>query len=445
MFEKYFQAVQYLRSLHNLGDQPDYMKGNPRPEIFNLRLRHFLALIGDPHKNQRYIHITGTSGKGSVTAMTQSILASAGFRCGAFFSPFPTTTIELIKINDQYIAPDELADLLESMKPSIEKCYFKSPFGRPSYYEIVFALALLYFKKRQCDFICLEVMCGGKYDATNIIENPLITVITNIGLDHMKILGNTRKKIATDKAGIIKKGSMCITAEKRKSLRNIFQNVCNVQKANFTFIDGSVSNVQTFKDRTEFHFREKPYTVSLLGEHQAENAGIAIETAHHLGMKQKDIVRGLFETFIPIRMEIIESKPLTIIDGAHNSEKISAMIETLSTFSYQNLHLVFTLSEGKPLRDIIKQLSLLKPQVYLTRFETQHRNIESMKKMKNEFERNGITKIHTFFEPARALKTAKKNAERNDLILITGSMYLCGELRTHWISEHDILKKRASR
>ncbi|MFH1956238.1 MAG: Mur ligase family protein, partial [Patescibacteria group bacterium] len=186
----------------------------------------------------KFIHIAGTSGKGTVTAMVHQILHQAGYKIGSFYSPHPTTSIERIRVGVDYISPSDFVKILDKIKPVLEEMYSENRRGAkfwntrfsgscvptimPSYFEIFFALALLYFKRKKCEYVILETGCGGEFDATNIIKKPLITAITNIGFDHTQLLGNTLQKIAKTKAGIIKPGSIFLTTEKIKAILKIF-------------------------------------------------------------------------------------------------------------------------------------------------------------------------------------------------------------------------------
>jgi len=158
--------------------------------------------------------------------MIHEVLLVSGKKVGSFTSPFVVTSIEKVKVGELYISPEEFADIVEYLKPFIDEAYISGPYGRPSYFEIFFAIALVYFKQQKCEWVVLEVGLGGRYDATNIIERPIVTAITNIDYDHTEILGKTLKKIAFDKAGIIKTGAEFFTTEQNKSVLAVFSEIC---------------------------------------------------------------------------------------------------------------------------------------------------------------------------------------------------------------------------
>ena len=380
-FSRYYNAVKYLEGLSNIPVKEDYMLGKAKdPTIYIKRMQWFLDLLGNPEKGFKYIHITGTAGKGSVATMIQKNLPNAGL----FTSPFVTTSIEKIQVGDLYIDPFEFADIVEDMKPEIDKAFAKCPWGGPSYFEWFVAIALLYFQKQKCEYVVLEVGCGGRYDATNVIDAPVMSAITNIDYDHMHILGKTLTKIAKDKAGIIKRGSKFFTSETRPRLRAIMETICKEQGASFEYVAGGNK-----------------------------------ELVKAMGFDAKDVQ-------LPARFEIVQKNPLVIIDGAHNRAKLRHTAKQLKKLTYNKLHLVVALAANKE-KEIIKEIPA--DFTYQTRFQNPERKCMNL---------GGYT------DPQQALDAALAAAKPDDAILITGSFYLAGELRTRWISEESILKNRKS-
>lgn len=271
-FDRYKQAIQYLEGLSNIPTEKNYMKDRSNPTIYLKRMKYFLGLLNHPEKNRKYIHVTGTAGKGTGTTMLHEILFASGSCVGSFTSPFVTTSIEKIRVNDSYISPNEFVDIVEQIQSTIDHAYLHGPYGRPSYFEIFLAIALIYFKKKNCSWIVLEVGAGGRYDATNIIKQPRATIITNIDYDHTQFLGKTLKKIAHDKAGIIKPGGMFFTSEQRPTLVKMFKETCK-------------------KNRTVFHQipRQKSY--------QLYNQNLAIAVGEKIGIK-KQTYKKEFKTHI---------------------------------------------------------------------------------------------------------------------------------------------------
>ena len=384
-FSRYHDAVRYMEGLSNIASGPDYMKSRPHdPSIYIKRMQWFLDLIGNPERGFKYIHITGTAGKGTVASMIHRSLIMDHKKAGLFTSPFVTTSIEKIQVGDLYIAPDEFADIVKAMKPKIDQAFAKCPWGGPSYFERFLAIALIYFKKLQCQWVVLEVGCGGRYDATNVIPAPIISAITNIDYDHTHILGKTLTKIARDKAGIIKKGSKFFTTETRPRLRQIMEDICKEQSASYAYVKGGNK-----------------------------------ELVEAMGFKTADVQ-------LPARFEIVQQKPLVIIDGAHNKAKIRHTAEQLKKLKFNKLHLVFALAANKD-RSITNQIPA--DFIYPTRFSNPERQCMNL---------GGYTDAH------QALDAALKKAGPDDAILITGSFYLAGELRQRWYAEESILNARLS-
>lgn len=422
-FTHYYQAVKYLESLSNL-PRPKYLQA----KFKNLQRTGELIRRLKINLNQfKFIHLAGTSGKGTTTALIHSILNQAGKKVGSYYSPHPTTSIERIKVNAKYISPDDFVNLLDKIKPIINQMYLTSPSGSPSYFEVFLALALLYFQQQKCEYVILETGCGGKFDATNIIPRPLITAITNIGLDHAHLLGKNLSQIARTKAGIVKPDSKFFTTEQRPHLLKIFQSLCQKQKAIFIPIKGS---------------QTKRLNNNLL---------LAARIAQELKIESTIINQGFRQTKLSCRFETIQFLPQVILDGAHNYDKLKTTFDNLISLKFNHLWLIFTLNENKNIKLIsqllnqqLNYLTQLKKtrqiNIYLTRHLVADRQIINLKQLSNLFTyqlRKNII-IHT--DPWQALEQVLKRARQNDLILITGSFYLAGELRKKWINEEMILK-----
>ena len=212
------QAYNYLLSLQSL-PRKEYMKDPKHCSVYLKRLQFFLDILGNPEKKiPHYIHVTGTSGKGSTVAFLHSILNEAGYKVGSTQSPHPTTITERWQVGNKYMSKSEFVELIEFIKPKLDEYIKTSPYDMLSFFEICEAIGFLYFKKKKVKWAILEVGLGGRYDASNIIPYKDVAIITNIGLDHTNILGNDKKVIAYEKAGIIKKGCMVFTGERNKKI-----------------------------------------------------------------------------------------------------------------------------------------------------------------------------------------------------------------------------------
>lgn len=419
--ERYRKAVQYLDGLGNLPRSDDYMSGRTNRTVFLKRTRDFLDALGNPERGFRYVHVTGTAGKGTVATMVHNALLASGKRVGSFTSPYVTAAIEKIRAGELYIAPGEFADIVEELKPHIDKAHFEGRFGRPSYFELYFAIALLYFKKMQCEWVVLEVGAGGRYDATNIIEDPRAVAVTSIDYDHVQILGKTLQSIADNKAGIIKKGTAFFTTEKRPMLLKLFERECKRVKASFTALPVSE-------------------------DYQEDNRTLARAICHSLGLPEKAIEKSVRDTRLPCRFETVRERPAVVLDGAHNRAKMRSTVHNLKKLRYKKLHLVIGINAKKDARAMLREIVPLASRVYATRFRltgVECTDPKALQAQAREFFRSSA-KSSVFLDSEHAFAEACTAAAPDDLVLVTGSFYLAGELRQRWYPEEWVLRRRKS-
>ena len=429
---RYYAAIRYLEGL-GTGDS-DYRKANllkaAHPEVFLFRMQGLLNRIGNPERGFKYVHITGTAGKGSVSSMVHAMLVKNGKKAGVFTSPFTVSTIEKIQVGSKYIDPDSLADIVDAVKPAIDRAAESSRYGTPSYFETMLAIALVYFKQQKCEYVVLEVGLGGRYDATNIIKKPLITAITNISLDHTNVLGSTYEKIATDKSGIIKKGSHFYTTEDRLGLLKIFRLACESVGAGFNSLP-----------------------VKKL-DYEQRNRLLAGTICEQLGLIKN--VDEVVPAFLPARFEIIERKPLVIIDGAHNPSKIDSTIYNLArlkqTNEYRKLTAVVAISADKDWKSMLDRLISISDRLYITTFSIPGRQCVSPRilaayaKERAGLNRRAVKPAHVCLkiDPIQAFNEAKAHLTSKDALIVTGSFYLTGMIRALYCPEWKILKQRTS-
>lgn len=400
-FARYYESVRYLEGLSNIAATHDYMgKRAHDPSIYIKRMQWFLDLIGNPELDFKYIHITGTAGKGTVSTTIHKMLVDAGHTAGLFTSPFVISSIEKIQVGELYIAPDEFADIVEELKSAFDRAFAECPYGGPSYFERFLAIAFVYFKKKKCEWVVLEVGCGGRYDATNVIPSPVVSAVTNIDYDHMHILGKTLTKITRDKSGIIKKGSTFFTSEQRPRLRDIMEANARDVGATYHYIKGS-------------------------------NAELVRAIMDNLG-----IAAPVPMVPLPARFEMVSQDPLVIIDGAHNRAKMRYTARQLAGLHYSKLHVVIALAANKQKEEILGEIVPIADYVYPTKFQAAER------KCANPAELFPKMKIYT--DSSEALEAALSRAGDGDAILVTGSFYLAGELRMRYYPEELILKNRRS-
>lgn len=421
LLKDYKDAVSFVESFSNLSYRNNFGINAKDPSLFLKRTQKFLDLLGNPENDFKYVHITGTAGKGSVSSLVQEMLVQEGRVVGLFTSPYVTTTIEKIKVNDKYISANELIEIINYLKPCIKKLQ-ATEYGEPGAFEIFLAVALIYYKKMKCEWVVLEVGLGGRYDATNVIKKPVVTAITNINYDHTEILGKTLEKIAFDKAGIIKKGCDFYTTEQRSKLLLIFKNICDDVGAKFHSIGKQ-------KDTSSY------------------NEVLATNIAKCIKLSEISIIKGINNNKIPCRFEIMSKDPVIVLDGAHNIAKIRSTLNKAKKLSHKKLIVILSLSNTKKddLR-IIKPLVCKADNIILsstTKTERRSINPVALLPYVNKYKKKG-TRVDLELNPFEALKLAKKYASKEDLILVTGSFFLAGELRKVWYSEEWVLKNRKS-
>ncbi len=437
MFKQYQKDIEFIEGLGNI-PRKNYMLGIKDRSIFIDRTRKFLTLVGSPEKKLKFIHIAGTSGKGTTTKILQALMTDAGYKVGAYISPFATTTIEKVSVGDKLMKPQILHKILEEkIKPAWDKYTLNYKDDPISYFETWLAIALLYFQEQGCDWVVLEAGLGGTHDATNVIPEAKVAAITNIGLDHTEILGDTKEKIAKDKSGIIKRNSIFISTEHNKKLRQIFKTTCKKKQAWF---------IETENLAEDYQLSDYFNT-----PRQTENLNLALNILDILKIKPKNTQKVITNFKLNCRQEIIQSpqsgipntgkSPLVILDGSHNRDKLDNLINFVNQRKYKKLHLVLGFAHNKNYRLPLKKLLAISDRVYLTRFIIPERKTADLRKL-YQTSKNIAPKIpiHIYNDPYQALDLALKSAKKDDLILITGSFFLSGELRKRWVSEEYILK-----
>ena len=302
-------------------------------------IRKLCARLGDPQDKLRIVHVAGTNGKGSICAMTASILKAAGYKTGLYTSPFLKNYRDSFAVDGKMISPTDFASVISEVFEQADKLNAQGVF--PSEFEILTAGAFLWFFEQSCDIVVLETGLGGRLDATNVISRPLVSVITAIAMDHMDYLGSTLKQIAHEKCGIIKPGgvTVCYPAQEPDALRTI-KDAAAAQENPLMLPDAAqIENIRMQPGGTSFDYCGTSYRLKLGGTHQAYNAVTAIETAgalqkyHQLAISGKHIIKGLLLAYMPARQEILAQHPLIMLDGAHNLQGIQALADTLAALA----------------------------------------------------------------------------------------------------------------
>ncbi len=324
------------------------------------RTEALCAALGNPQEALRCIHVAGTNGKGSFCAMTAAVLRAAGFKVGLFTSPYIKTFNERMQIDGVPIADDELASLVEQMKPIVDGMPDK-----PTEFELITAVAFVYFRRHHCDVVVLEAGMGGRLDSTNIIRTPLLSVITGVALDHTAFLGDTVEAIAREKAGIIKPGRPVLLGGTDETVRRVVASVAAAQEAPLTAVEyASLSVTEATLDGTVFDYgRYRAVRLSLLGTYQPFNAAAvlcAVERLREQGLTIPDeaIYAGLAAVTWPARFELLHRYPPVLFDGAHNAQGIEAAVAAVKHyFGSQRLLVVTGVLQDKDYTTIARRLS----------------------------------------------------------------------------------------
>jgi len=412
------QAVSWLNSFQQFGMKPGLD-----------RILTLLEEMDHPEKELEIIHVAGTNGKGSVCRYLSSILTDQGYTVGLFTSPHFETIRERFCINDTMISEKELSKLISTLMVIIER--IKIPDFQPTYFELCTALVFLYFKKHDVDYAIIEVGLGGQYDATNIVM-PILSIITNISFDHQHILGETIEEIAFEKAGIIKDRIPIITAAEGSAL-NVIEQQARSHLSPITIIDNEQSSI--LKRTTEYQLINIPgkldeYILKTceIGGYQKQNIALAIHAIEQLQMMGvcisiESIDRGVQFMIHQGRMKIIQKDPLVIIDGAHNPSGIHELKESVTAlYPNKRIILIFGVLKDKNILEMIREIHSLDPLIIITK-PTNDRSAEP-EEIYTMMETH-YPKVKVFITDTigKAIEKGFKLAKKENLILITGSLY----------------------
>ena len=423
----YKEAMDYISSVGRFGSN------------YGLeRTFRLLELLGSPHEKIKLIHIAGTNGKGSTTAMVSKILRGFGYKVGMYTSPYLEEFEERIQINGQNIAKNTFVNLLEEIKIAINKV-IEEGYEHPTEFEIITALMFLYFYNEKVDYGVIEVGLGGRLDSTNVLA-PRVSVITSISLDHMSILGDNLKEIAKEKAGIIKNGVPVVLYPQEKEVEEVILNIAKEKNSKVYFVkkeEGKLIdiNYEDLYQNVEVESCKNTYTVKLplLGEHQILNLGVALKTIEVLCEKERiELNKTLIEKSLQDvkwigRLEVLGKKPTVLIDGAHNIDGIKALRKnTEKYFKYNKIYLLLGILADKQVKEMIEEIAPIAEKIYaLTPHSERAELSEDLKAEVLKYNSNTIA-LESYEE---AFLLALKEAGEEDLILISGSLYMIGDMR----------------
>ena len=423
----YRAALNYILSFSDYERWP----GAGYAERWDLRrMEDILLRLGQPHLEQRTVHVAGSKGKGSTAAMIASALVDAGSRTGLYISPHLHTMRERIRVNGQFITEEEFAELTSEMKCKIaETC--SGPYGELSTFEILTALAFCHFKKQTVDFQVLETGLGGRLDATNV-TTPEVCVITSISMDHTAVLGDTIAQIAREKAGIIKNGVPVVSSPQVPEAEAIIQSICSERRARLIVIGREVAwrgkGLQLGKQLLEVDGLRGSYdlAIPLLGDPQLENAATAVAALEVLEIEHANITAGLSNVHWSGRFEVLGNEPLFIADGAHNSDSARKLVDSLKQYTqFDRTILIIGTSADKNSPGIVAELASFFDNVITTTSE--HPRATHSADLTAAFAQYGSATQTTRNIP-EAVSKALELAGNRDLICATGSLFLVAEV-----------------
>ena len=395
------------------------------------RITALCHALGHPEKDLTFIHVAGTNGKGSFCAMTESILRAAGYKTGLYTSPFILEFNERMRVNGENICNEELIELTALVRP-----YADSMEDKPTEFELITAIAFLYFQRHNCDVVVLEVGLGGRLDSTNIIESPLLSVITGIDFDHTDYLGDTLEKIAAEKGGIIKSGAPVLYGGNDFSVRQTLSHIADQKHSQFYTVEPNRLRVTSMStDGTELDFGEwKNLNLPLLGTYQPQNAATvltAMEILNHskrLTISEQAIRRGISLVQWPARFEKLhDGEPLIFFDGSHNPQGIASAVQTVQTyFPNQKVDILTGVMRDKNYEVMIQSISQIANKVFTV--TPDNPRALPAEEYASHFSANGVD-AKGFPTVERGVKAAVKHAtETNVPLICLGSLYLYGEL-----------------
>lgn len=417
----YEEALNKIASLMRFGSKPGLE-----------RIQKLLQKMGNPQDSLKFVHVAGTNGKGSTCALIASVLKKSGYKTGLFTSPYVTDFCERMQINGEKISHEELAEIVEKLFPLVEKMNEDGEIITE--FELVTAIAFQWFAQKQCDLVVLEVGLGGRLDATNVIQTPLVSVITSISLDHTKVLGDTLEQIAYEKSGIIKDGgvTVCYPDQKEEALA-IIRKTAAERNNRFILADRkSVVPLSMNLTGTGLLYEDLLVNLPFLGEHQIKNAVTALAVLEVLKEEGYHISGHSFESgfacaSFPARMEVLSVNPTIILDGAHNPDGMAALADAVRKYlPGKKITAIVGMLADKDVKSSLHFLAGLFTNV-ITLAPNNPRAMKA-EDLAERFRLNGIP-AQAMENAGEALQKGMSLAGEDGALLICGSLYLAGDIR----------------
>ncbi|MCQ2547668.1 MAG: bifunctional folylpolyglutamate synthase/dihydrofolate synthase [Clostridia bacterium] len=402
------------------------------------RMTALMNKLGNPQDELRVIHVAGTNGKGSSCRFIYEILQGQGYKVGLYSSPFLEVFNERIEFNGQLISNDDLDKYTKAVLSKVDELVREGK-DSPTEFELITAIAFLYFRDKRADFAILEVGLGGRGDSTNLVKNPLITGITSISMDHMDRLGDSLDKIACEKAGIIKEDVPVVSSVRAQEAYQVIESVALAKHANFIPTKDCSINIKSMdKDGSVFDMESwKDLHISMVGEHQIENAVFAITVVQE--MVARGYVEKLDEDKLRLalnrannhgRFEKICDEPLILLDGAHNEDGTKALVKTMTmAYPSKKVLLITGMLKDKDTQAITDNLSQISKSWVITEPDSDRKL--SVKELSHIAQEKGVDVRFASENYEEALEFAREHSHEYDMILVTGSLYLIGLVRTY--------------
>jgi len=408
----YDESLDYL---DRLGNEVLTMK-------FGLEtIRTLLESLGRPHLKYPSILIAGTNGKGSVACFLNSVCSASGIRNGVFTSPHLIRPEERIVVDDTPVKPEVFAGCLTRVVEAVGQLGLPS---HPTYFEILTATAFICFVEQEVELAVLEVGMGGRLDSTNVVE-PLLSILTPVGLDHQKFLGKTLESVAGEKAGILREGQLALTALQKPEVRQVFVSEAAAKKVELVELDASAIDCLDSTDgKYRFGFHGVEYRLSLCGRHQVENAALAIQALELLAgrgisVSGSSMVKGIEEAHCDGRIQILSRNPTIVLDGAHNSDALGNLVAFLSEHTREPRTLVFSIMKDKEMASVGELLEACFQDIYLTSVDSPRAaSLEALQSLLP----SGVPAADPLSAYYQALKSSAET------IVVAGSFYLVGEI-----------------
>ena len=417
MSMNYNEAIEYIHSVN-------WMFCNPGLD----RVKTLCHALGDPQDSLKFIHVAGTNGKGSFCSMLDSVLRAQGYRVGLFTSPYILEFGERMRVNGENISQDELCALVEKVKPIADAMEDK-----PTEFELITALAFLYFADHSCDYVVLECGLGGRLDATNIIKTPILSVITGIALDHTAILGDTEEKIAAEKAGIIKNNVPVLWCGAHTGAEQVIFEKCEAVGATLIKVDRSSLNIKKMTlDGTDFDLgSHKDVHIPLLGSYQPVNATnvlTAIDILREQGIEisEASVKSGLASVIWHARFEVIGKDPLIIADGGHNPEGIDGAVDSIRQYFSRKVGIVTGVMADKDYRYMAGRIASVAEQVFC--LKPDNPRALPAEDYADVFRELGISATPCAAVSDAVSAALKWGREHNAPVICLGSLYMYGEV-----------------